>query len=127
MKRFCLSLLTIIFFCLSSCENDDAPDCIEVRVITQICGNAVLEVISGGENLSLGTWTSADGQIYTNVIGAIFNSCDDNLSENLEGSFFITIAEPEENSNCIMCLAIPSNMPEPVYPVKIVKSCDGDI
>ncbi|OEK04779.1 hypothetical protein [Roseivirga misakiensis] len=126
MKRIYLSLLVVTFFYLQSCENEASPDCIEVQVITHICGNAVLEVISGGENLKLSTWTSTDGQVYTNVIGAIFDSCDDNLSEMLDGSFFITIAEPEEHANCIVCLAIPSNMPEPIYPVKILDSCDGD-
>ncbi|MBO3697473.1 hypothetical protein [Roseivirga sp. E12] len=123
MKRLSLAFLTILAISISSCEKDVVPNCIEVRVVAEVCGNAVLQVVGNDTGLSLETWTDHDGVVYENTFGTFLDPCQQNYPEDTSQPFFVTIADSRENTNCIVCLALLANMPDQNYNVKVVVGC----
>lgn len=119
-------ITSISIFAISACDNDIKTDCIEVRLVEDVCGNAILQVVNGDSNLSLGTWVDQNdnGRIYENVFGTFLNPCANNFPEDRESPFFVTLADSTEKTDCIVCLALLSNMPEQFYHIRIVDPCE---
>lgn len=121
MRRFFLSITCLSLLALSGCKNDDVtPDLLEVKVLEQVCGSAVLQVVSGTARVPLGTYTDIDGVVHQKAFGTFLDPCADNYPPNLSETFFVRIIDEEERSNCIVCLALPANMPDENYPIRII-------
>ncbi len=127
MKRLCLLFLSITVLALSACDNDVETQCIEVKVVTQVCGNAILQVLSGYQGLNLGTWTDHSGTIYQNTFSTFMDPCSEDFPENLEAPFFITFADEREKTDCIVCLALPADMPETYIDISFVAPCNTNL
>jgi len=127
MKRLTLLLCTISLLSFVSCDNEDAIDCIEVKFVTEVCGNAILQVVDNRAGLALSTWTNYNDEVFENVFGTFLDPCMENYPNDLDDTFFISLVDVKEQSNCIVCLALPASMPEQFYNVSIVESCDTDL
>lgn len=125
MKRLILTLLSISIFTISACDNELETNCIEVRLIADVCGNAVLQVVNESPDFPLGTWTDHNDneRVYDNVFGAFLNPCAENYPEDREDTFFVVLSDSLEQTNCVVCLALPASMPEQFYHVRIVEPC----
>jgi len=128
MKRFFFALLSVVVISFSSCENESevVPNCIEVRVVANVCGNAVLQVVNGYQALNLETWTDSEGNVYQNTFGTFMNPCADNYPNDPESSFFVTFADEKELGDCIVCLAMLANMPQTYIDIRFVDPCGSD-
>ena len=119
MKNILLSLL--IAFLLVSCNEEyPANGCLEVSVIDELCGHAVLKI----ENplyYHLGeTWNGHENVFYT------FFDCED-MSKEKEGTFFVELIEDYQTGDCAVCLAMMDYQGDKKYPVKIVDVCVEDL
>ncbi len=125
MKRliFCLAGLSLFLF--NSCDSEIDPNCIEVKLMTEICGNAVLQVVDDSFNKELGSWTDTDGKEHRNVFSTFLIPCDDNYPDKVGDTFFIALTDSLDTGSCGVCLALPANMPEERYNVRIVEPCAG--
>lgn len=113
-------------FALSSCDNGDKPNCAEVKIIDQICGQYVLQVVSGTINVDLTDgWQSYDGKVYDNVFYT-YMPCESNLPEDLSETFFVKAVEERESGGCAVCLALLANRPETTIAVEVVSFCEAD-
>ncbi len=124
MKRLCLLLFSITILTLTACDNDIETSCIEVKLITQVCGNAVLQVVNGYQGLNLETWTDQNGVSHQNTFSTFMDPCAEDYPENLDDSFFIKFADTRENTNCIVCLAMLANMPQTYIDINFVAPCN---
>lgn len=123
MKRLIFCLTCFCFFLFNACDNEIDSNCIEVKLVAEVCGNAVLQVQDGRFNNELGTYTDIDGKIHENVFGTFLMPCNDSYPEKIGDSFFITLADSSDYGNCVVCLALLANMPEQRYDVRIVEPC----
>lgn len=123
MKRLIFALLSISILTISACDNALDSNCIAVRIIEDVCGNAILQAVYNESDLNLNSWTDDGGQVYENVFGTFLDPCADNYPENREDIFFVTLADSQEQTSCVICLALPANMPEQFYHVRIVEPC----
>ena len=124
MKRLIFSSIIIALFSLSSCNNELDTNCIEVRIIEDVCGNAILQVVQGKSDLKLNSWTNYDGEVFENVFGTFLDPCTVNYPENREDTFFVALSDSRERTDCIVCLALLSSMPEEFHYVRIVNPCE---
>lgn len=121
--------LGLLSVSLWSCDEENLPldrACIEARVITEICGQAVIQVISPDiDGLGEDNWTDGQGNTYDNVFSTQF-SCEDmdNIPE--DGStFYLEVVEELAPQNCLVCLAIPAHMPETRLNIRVANNCSG--
>lgn len=115
-----LILATVL---MSSCYNQLKEGCVQVRVVGELCGTAVLQVISGNVSGELeASWTNNDGETFENVFTTFLDGCDPNYPADGE-SFFVEILEERPASNCAVCLALFVNAPEVYYHTKISTDC----
>ena len=120
MKRLLFSLAGATCLFLTSCDNEIMGDCLEIRVIENVCGMSAVRVVNGNFPGELITWTNYDNQSYDNVFGTFIDPC---LIDDVTGTFFIEIVDEQIQSQCAVCLALPANMPENYYHVKQVADC----
>ncbi len=125
MKRFFLAALSLVVISFSSCENESGivPECVEVRVVAEICGNAVLQVVDGYQALNLETWTDSEGNVHQNTFSTFMNPCAENYPDDLSSTFFVTFADNKDISDCIVCLALLADMPETYFDIRFVEPC----
>lgn len=121
-------------FTFGSCEKSDSDfqndECIEVKVLAEICGTAVLQIQNSKYyNLGEKGWSQENGKTsFDNVFFTVF-SCEDMeyLSKEYSGkpegkSFNIKIQDKFEMGNCAVCLAIIANPPAKRQNVKVAKN-----
>lgn len=116
-----LAVLTLFALAFSSCK-DDFPEngCIEVSLVTEICGNAVLKIIDPAYQHLGESWND-----HHNVFLTSFN-CEDMGSEK-EGTFYVKFLEEYKSGDCAVCLAMIDYQGDKKYPVKIVGVCDVEM
>lgn len=122
----CLGLLSVGLW---ACEEDTVPldgSCIEVRLVADICGQAVIQVLSPhAETLDLGSYTHWEDGTFDDVFGT-FLDCEDMDRLPRDGSSFrIKIIEEPMPQTCAVCLALLADMPEERYHMRIVTDCTG--
>lgn len=123
----CLGLLSLGLW---NCNEDTVPldeNCIEATLVTDICGQAVIQVISPhAQTMKLGTYTHWDDRTFENVFGT-FLDCEDMQNIPRDGSTFrIRIIDEPGPQNCGVCLALLANMPEEQYHMRIVQDCSSE-
>lgn len=131
MKRTLFAFFIFSFaLVFTGCDADDGLDtesCIRVRLVNQLCGQGILEVLSP-EHFSIAetTWVDGtpNGTEYQNVFGTVF-TCEDgqNIPE-IGEVFYVRLIEKPAEQNCIRCLAL-LNRPVTEYTVRIVENCNG--
>jgi hypothetical protein len=127
MKK--ILLFTCLIFAIWSCEEDTTPqsECIQVRLVDEICGNAILQIVDPDFNsLGQATWQDSNGQSWSNVFSTTLTCVIDQVPTG-GTSFFINIeAElPQGYQDCVTCLANFSNAPEVFHYVRIQTNCAG--
>lgn len=121
-KLSCLTLLLALL--ISSCENEIETDLIEVKIVAEVCGNVVLQVVGDPKGLSVETWTDNSEVVYQNTFGSFLYPCDENYPANYDRTFFVSIRESKPETNCVVCLALLGNMPDQFYHTQIVSDSD---
>lgn len=121
MKRLCFVLLSLSML---SCENEIDTNLIEVKIVAEVCGNVVLQVVGDSKGLSLETWTNHDDVTYENTFGSFLYPCDEAYTVNSDRTFFVSIIENRPDVNCVVCLALLANMPDQFYHTQIVPDSD---
>ena len=126
MKRTLFSLMFAAMAFIFSCDNKPDTDCIEVRMLANVCGNAVLQVVDTGLDMELGSWTDFnDDTTYENVFGTFLDPCIfDNLPDGKDETFLVKITDKRSESNCVVCLALLADMPDEFYFVENAITCD---
>ncbi len=127
MKKILLAFSLIGVVCLSSCDNGN-DGCLEIRVITGICGMSVVQVVNGDFPGDLVTWTNYEGERFDNVFGTFIDPCL--IGEIGDDSrLFIEVIDEPIDSQCAVCLALPANMPENFYNIRQIADCSviGDL
>lgn len=114
--NYCFVCVVILLpFLFSSCGNDiiiDEPDCFEVRLINQICGNAILQVVDPNDSsLARMTWTDEDDVTYQRVFSTILPCNADPTHLVNDAIFKIRISGTEAEETCGRCAAILPSMP----------------
>ncbi|MBX9733525.1 MAG: hypothetical protein K2X37_05655 [Chitinophagaceae bacterium] len=133
MKKQIVALCLVIFL-ISGCtknETDLPAGCISVKLIKEMCGNAILQIQdSKYYNLGVDNFTF-EGKTYDHVFTTRF-SCQSlaampqTLTADRSGLVFNIkfLKEPETDSTCATCLAVLSNTPNKYYATKYMKTCD---
>lgn len=119
--------LVLLNLGLWSCDEDNLPleeHRIEVRVITEKCGQAVMQIVSP-EHSTIGqdSWTNDQGYTYHDVFSTRINCEDAGKIPEDGSSFYITLLEDPIPRNCVTCLAIPASMPELRLHVSVADHC----
>jgi hypothetical protein len=128
MKKTWIIVLILFLVAFSACETGQESEnnsCLEVELIEELCGNAVLRVINPkSTKLKLQDWTDGNGIAHTNVFSTMF-PCNVDQSTIVKGKqFYIEIVEEPEVGECMRCMAILANAPEITYHIKIVETCN---
>lgn len=119
--------LLMLNLCLWSCDEDNLPldeRCIEVRVVTEICGQAVMQIMSPEHsNIGEDNWTDSQGNTYHNVFSTLIH-CEDLDKVPEDGStFFVTLLGEPMPRSCVDCLAIPASMPDLRLNMSVADHC----
>lgn len=123
MKKVIYLALLFVSVLVNSCDNQIKEGCVQVRVVGELCGTAVLQVISGNMDGDLeASWTNNEGETFENVFTTFLDGCDPNYPSDGE-SFFVEILDERPVSNCAVCLALFANAPEVYYHTKISTNC----
>ena len=131
-KIFSIALLALFAFssCDKSGEDLQNDGCIEVTVLAEICGTAVLQIRdSNYYNLGENDWSNDGGKTtYDHVFFTVF-SCEDMeyLAKEYDGTltgktFNVKIQDKFEMGNCAVCLAIIGNPPSVKQNVQISRN-----
>lgn len=134
MLRKLLIPSLFVLFTFASCEKNESDiqndECIEVKIIAEICGTAVLQ-IQNPKYFDLGEngWTQDGGKTsYDHVFFTVF-SCTDmeylgkEYIGNLSGKLLnVKVQKQFEMGNCAVCLAIIANPPGKKQNVQISKN-----
>lgn len=126
MKKlfFILSIATVT--ALSSCDNGKLDGCIEVRVISELCGTAVLQVV--GRDIPDGvanSWTDNNDNTYQNVFTTFLDPCDPNFP-GTDNTFYVKIVDERIESDCVVCLAMLADAPEEYLNIQFSPDCQVD-
>jgi hypothetical protein len=124
MKYILLLSLTVFIW---SCQNEEpiSTTCVEIKLIDEICGNAIVEVLDTKYfDLAEPTFVRTDGTILKNVFSTSLACIKDNKPA-IGSTFYVEIAPSSSiaNSECIQCLAIFDSMPAKFHHVKLAENC----
>ncbi|MCO6360759.1 DUF659 domain-containing protein [Roseivirga pacifica] len=126
MKRI-IGCALVALLALNSCDKTDISNCAEVKIVEQICGQYVLQVVSGNLDGKLTDgWKSAyDEKVYDNVFFT-YMPCESNLPDDPSETFFVKAVEERTTGDCIVCRAMLANAPETTIAVEVVSFCEAD-
>ncbi len=132
MKKIKIVFILIVGAVLTSCGDSELPgfgNCVEVKMVTHVCGQTVLQVINPPVGLELSSFTSYDNDGNPYEIDNVFFTwilCHDDLSIYENGATFSVVLDEFDINpelDCIVCLALLANPPEARYNVTIVENC----
>lgn len=128
MKKTYAIALILFLYPVWACSSDNTAfgkNCLKVKVIESLCGQAVLQVINPNlVELELQSWTSGEGVLFENVFSTVI-PCNAEQPVFQNGSeFYIEIIETPVTGDCVRCLALLANAPEINYHIKVVEKCD---
>jgi len=127
MKNRELVGLVLFLIGFSACDNSSSEEksCFQVRVIEEICSNAVLQVVDpASTKIELQSWRDWKGNTYKNVFTTTL-PCNVDQSLSQKGAeFFIEIIQEAALGECIQCMAILTNTPETFYNIRLSATCD---
>ncbi|WP_422005108.1 hypothetical protein [Roseivirga pacifica] len=126
MKRI-IGCALVALLALNSCDKTDISNCAEVKIVEQICGQYVLQVVSGNLNGELTDgWKSAyDEKVYDNVFFT-YMPCESNLPDDPSETFFVKAVAEREEGNCAVCLALLASRPETSIAIEVVPFCESN-
>ena len=127
MKHKLILPLMMVLALTFSCDDegiDPTENCIEVTLVAELCGQAVLQVVSDAHfNLGENGWEWND-TVYNNVFSTDL-SCDAMQNMPRDGSSFtIRLVEDQDPGNCAVCLALFSGRPDTFHYVEMVDNCN---
>lgn len=132
MKLTSLCLIILFTLTFSACDKssgDLKDQCLEVKILNEICGNAVVQILDPklyeyGEN-----GYELDGVVYDHVFATRF-SCTDMSKMNATSSSLkglqvkVKVTERhEDDAYCTRCAATIANAPQKFALLKIATDC----
>lgn len=132
MKLRSITLLLVLSFALFSCDKSSdvlKDECLEVKILDEICGNAVVQILDPklydyGEN-----GYKSDGVTYDHVFATRFSCADMSklyaTSSSLKGLQVKVKATErhEDDAYCTRCAATIANAPQKFVLLKVVNDC----
>lgn len=132
MKLASIALLLLLTFTISSCDksSDELKDqCFEVKILNEICGNAVVQILDEdlyqyGEN-----GYQLDGVTYDHVFATTFSCTDlskiNTFAASLRGLHLqVKVTERhEDDPYCTRCAATIANAPQKFVLLSVVNDC----
>jgi hypothetical protein len=125
MKK--LFLFLMIGLSVWSCEEEDLPanNCIQVKLIMEVCGNAILQVVDPAYyDIAEDSWQKSNGDILTHVFST--NLACQPTPYPADGSVFNIKVEsqmPQTFAACGVCQALLPESPETFHWVSIQTDC----
>jgi hypothetical protein len=132
MKTFIFSFLFVAtaLSCSKETTNPTPEQCVRVKVIAEICGQAALQIqdpafYQYGED----GWKSADGQVHDHSFFTEFNCTDyDYLQKTFNNKligaeFTMKFVENNDLGSCARCKAALGNRPTKSNWIKISENC----
>lgn len=103
---------------LLACEEEfPTPGaCVEVSLVTELCGQAVLKIENPAYYHLGETWNGHENVFFT------FWTCED-MNKPKEGRFMVTLADSFNPGDCAVCMAALDYQGDKKYPVKRVDVC----
>lgn len=124
MKKFLIIIITFLFW---SCQEEEIgnSNCVPVKLVDEICGNAIMEVLAAEYyGLTDATFQRTDGTILKNVFGTSI-ACLEGTKPEIGSTFYIEVVASESivAAECVQCLAIFDTMPAKFHFIKLAKNC----
>lgn len=125
MKKIFLLLTIVAATAMSSCDNESFDGCVQVKLINELCGTAILQVVGGDVPEGIAnSWTDNEGNTYQNVFTTFLDPCL-NYPTNTD-SFFVKIVAERVPSDCIVCMALLADAPEEYFHTVVSNECETD-
>ena len=132
MKLTFINLLLLLSLVFSACDkssSDLKDQCVDVKILNEICGNAVVQILDPklyeyGEN-----GYELDGVIYDHVFATRFSCTDmskmNAISSSLKGlQVKVKVTDRhEDDAYCTRCAATIANAPQKFTLLKVVTDC----
>lgn len=123
MKKIFFLLIVLTTAAVSSCKNKSVDGCVQVKLINQLCGNAILQVVGGDVPKGIAnSWTDNQGNTYKNVFSTFLDPCDTYPANG--DTFYIRVIDERKVSNCAVCLALLADAPEEYLHTTISSECE---
>jgi hypothetical protein len=126
MKRLSIVILCLVLM-VGSCKEEELPvnNCIQVKLIAEICGNAILQVVDPAYyGIAEDSWQKSNGDVLTHVFST--NLACQPTPYPADGSvFFIRLESqmPQTFAACAICSALLAESPETFHWVSIQTDC----
>lgn len=112
-----------------SCKEEDLPanDCIQVKLIEELCGQAILQVMDPAYyGIAEDNWQNSNGDVLTHVFST--NLACQPIPE--DGGIFYVKLEPKMPQTlavCFVCQALLAHTPSTFHYVSIQTNCTTDV
>lgn len=130
MKK--IALLSLIWLSIACGHSGDITfsDCVPVKVITQLCGNVVLQIQDPSQQFRGEKWT-LNGITYPGCFFTVLDCATEeghrDLFYNNDASFKVRIVGEgiaDDLGNCARCLALLAETPpKRVYQISVIDNC----
>jgi hypothetical protein len=124
MKK--LFLFLMIGLSVWSCEEEDLPanNCIQVKLIMEVCGNAILQVVDPAYyDIAEDSWQKSNGDVLTHVFSTNL-ACQPTPYPTDGSIFFIKLESQMPQTFCLInCQALLAESPETFHWVSIQTDC----
>ncbi|NVJ47735.1 MAG: hypothetical protein HWE07_11430 [Cytophagia bacterium] len=125
MKKLFFILSIISVTVISSCDDNSFDGCVQVKMINQLCGTAIYQIVGGDVPDGVAnSWTDNNGVTYENVFTTTISPCD--VRPENGDIFYVKIVEEQQPSNCAQCLALLADAPEQRLFTVISDDCNVD-
>jgi len=100
-------LITLLALVILSCENNHSGKCVNVKVVKELCGQAVLQILDP-EYFDHGqTWVDGQGVQYENVFLTILPcSYTDSGTPDIKKELYIQFTDSSTDNTCARCYAL---------------------
>ena len=118
MQKIALALLWITLIAGCSSDINQLPNnCIPVKYVRGICGQAVLK-IQDPQYYSVGENTDGDSHVFLATL-----ECHTNMEAVKDKLFYVELNPTGFNSNCAVCLAVVDYTGTKHYSVRVYEAC----
>lgn len=119
--------IVILSIALWSCQTEELvnTNCIELKLVDEICGNAIVQIMDAQYyNLGETSFNRGDGSTLENVFSTSLTCIGSDIPA-VGSRFFVELVKHtnQPSLECTQCLAILYPMPGKFHAVKLAKNC----